>query len=73
MIYRRSTSSLIWHCCTNCSNWPKADYVEKTAPPQSKLCNECDGKQAYGLCKPIEAGAGAKPAVAAAPARSRKK
>ena len=50
--YRRKKGSDTWHWCTNCSNWPTADYeVRYTKPTHGDLDNECKSKEAAGNCK----------------------
>ena len=46
MTYRKRKGHDTWHWCSNCSNWPTHDYVERPDKPQSGgLCNECKAKE----------------------------
>lgn len=52
--YRKKTYRDTWHWCRNCSNWPTADYEEKTIagrPTTDELCDECKGKEKAGTCR----------------------
>ena len=52
MEYRRRKDSDTWHWCTNCSNWPTANYVTRqTKPTSGELSNECKAKEKDGTCK----------------------
>ena len=57
--YRKEKSGDTWHFCTNCSNWPTADFEEQQGKPRDNLCSECLllGKP----CKPGDPSAGLKP------------
>jgi hypothetical protein len=51
--YRRLESGERWHFCTNCSAWPKDDFVELESPEyalQGSLCLECITKRHLGQC-----------------------
>lgn len=42
-----------WHFCTNCSNWPTSNYIERTTRPTTgELCNQCRSKERRGVCTP---------------------
>jgi len=50
--YRRKKGKDTWHFCSNCSNWPKADYDERYDKPTSgELCNECLAKKKDNNCQ----------------------
>jgi len=52
-VYRRKNNSDTWHWCTNCSNWPTSDYIEKEfpgRPTSGELDNECLAKENSGNC-----------------------
>ena len=50
--YRKRKDSDTWHFCSNCSNWPTTDYVEKpTWDGSGELCNECKAKRTEGSCR----------------------
>jgi len=54
MVYRRLKGKYTWHWCSNCNNWPKADYDTSAAKPtRGELCNECRAKQSAGTCKAL--------------------
>ena len=44
-----------WHCCTNCSEWPKSGYVQVGHAPAAaeSVCPECLDKQEMGECSPL--------------------
>jgi hypothetical protein len=49
--YRRKQDCEVWHFCSNCSQWPKDQYVEQpSAPGTGQLCNECEVKRRQGNC-----------------------
>ena len=51
MKYRRRREADAWHWCTNCSNWPTSDYVDRdTKPTTGELCNECRSKTKNNTC-----------------------
>ncbi len=51
MPYRKVKGKDTWHWCTNCSNYPKANFEEQPNKPASgELCNECKAKEASGTC-----------------------
>lgn len=51
MTYRRRNGTDVWHFCTNCLQWPIANYVEQDGKPTTdELCNQCRSKQARGDC-----------------------
>jgi hypothetical protein len=40
-----------WHFCSNCSQWPKADYCEQlVAPISEEMCDECEANHRQGKC-----------------------
>jgi hypothetical protein len=40
--YRKKSVADTWHFCSNCSQWPSADYViAKTLSNDQAVCNEC--------------------------------
>jgi hypothetical protein len=50
--YRRKKTSDTWHWCTNCSNWPTSDYVEREGKPSTgELCDQCKPKDEKGDCR----------------------
>lgn len=52
-MFRRRRSSDTWHFCTNCSNWPRNDYVEQIRKPTwGEYCNECLSKRTLELVGP---------------------
>lgn len=52
MAYRKRKGYDTWHWCRNCSNWPTANFDEKTTKPTSgEYCNECKAKQKAGDCR----------------------
>lgn len=51
--YRKRKGSMYdaWHFCSNCSNWPRSDYEERSTKPTSgEFCNECQAKRSNGNC-----------------------
>ena len=49
--YRKRRDRDTWHFCSNCSNYPRSDYVTSTGKPGSgELCNECQAKRKGGNC-----------------------
>jgi len=53
-IYRRRLGKDAWHWCTNCTNWPKRDYVEverSMRPTTYELCDQCLARDKAGKCK----------------------
>jgi hypothetical protein len=49
--FRRRRGSDTWHFCSNCSEWPRADYDERATTPGTGLfCDECIRKRAGGAC-----------------------
>jgi hypothetical protein len=49
--YRKRKGNDTWHWCSNCSNYPKADYdTAPSKPSTGEQCNECKSKQAAGTC-----------------------
>jgi hypothetical protein len=49
--YRIKTAGDTWHFCSNCSQWPTADFVSsKELPGHDQICNECLVKQEHGEC-----------------------
>jgi hypothetical protein len=50
--YRRKIGQQTWHFCSNCSHWPRADYVTLKEPPRThQMCNECICKRDRGECE----------------------
>ncbi len=48
---RKGVAYDTWHNCSNCSNWPTSDYVERdTKPTSGERCNECMAKEKAGTC-----------------------
>lgn len=40
-----------WHFCSNCRNWPKRDYAERsTRPTNDELCSQCVSKRDRKVC-----------------------
>jgi hypothetical protein len=51
-IYRRRRGRDTWQFCSNCSNWPTSDYVERDRKPATgELCDQCEAKQRNGNCR----------------------
>jgi hypothetical protein len=51
--YRKRQDADIWHFCSNCSRWPRFDYIELWVKPTSgKICSECEGKRLQDDCCP---------------------
>lgn len=49
--YRRRNGYDTWHFCSNCSNYPRADYKTSDSKPTSgEFCNECLAKRSAGNC-----------------------
>lgn len=49
--YRRRKGKDTWHFCSNCANYPKSDYDERTEKPTTgELCNECQSKKKENNC-----------------------
>jgi len=51
--FRRRKDSQKWHFCTNCSEWPTADYVTEYGdfvPQSDEVCWECHGNDKSGNC-----------------------
>lgn len=54
MLYRRSRNTPIWHYCTNCSEWPTANYYDKNErPSDGELCRECEAKLLRQECNAL--------------------
>lgn len=52
MTWRKRRGKDTWHFCTNCQNWPRSDYDERsTKPTTGEFCNECLAKQKAGDCR----------------------
>lgn len=48
---RKGVEHDTWHFCSNCSNWPTADYVSRdTEPSDGEKCDECRAKRKSGDC-----------------------
>ena len=48
---RRGTQYYAWHFCTNCSEWPRHDFLNSLDPPRDEdLCHECEEKRRAGEC-----------------------
>lgn len=51
-VWRKRKGTDTWHFCSNCSNWPTANYdVSYTKPTSGELDNECRSKQANNDCQ----------------------
>jgi hypothetical protein len=49
--YRQRQNADIWHFCSNCSKWPRSNYVEIWVEPTSgEICSECERRQVEGNC-----------------------
>ena len=49
--YRIKISGDTWHFCSNCSQWPTAEFVSsKTVRDDDPMCNECLVKKEHGEC-----------------------
>lgn len=49
--WRKRNGTDTWHWCSNCSNWPTADFTSSaTKPTSGELDNECRHKEANGNC-----------------------
>ena len=49
--YRRREGHDTWHFCSNCSNWPRNNYVERVRKPTTgELCNQCKAKRRNRNC-----------------------
>ena len=49
--YRRRLLEERWHFCTNCSGWPRHDFLNSLDPPRDEdLCPECEEKRRAGEC-----------------------
>lgn len=54
--YRKKKDSDTWHWCTNCSNWPTTDFIEREfdgRPTSGELDNECLAKEKANDCVKI--------------------
>ncbi len=50
-LYRKRKDSDTWHWCTNCTNWPTANYDERrTKPRNGKLDPQCQSKANKRAC-----------------------
>lgn len=51
--YRKKHNTGLWHFCSNCTNWPIADFdtTDRGAPPSGEFCGECVDKQHQGTCE----------------------
>lgn len=50
--YRKRKTNDTWHFCSNCSNWPRTDYVEQqNKPTTGEFCNECQAKRKDNNCQ----------------------
>jgi two-component system cell cycle response regulator DivK len=51
--YRKKHNTHLWHFCSNCTNWPIADFdaTDRGAPPSGEFCGECVDKQHQGTCE----------------------
>jgi hypothetical protein len=47
--YRRRRNRDTWHFCSNCSNWPTTDYVERDSKPATG--EPCEAKQRNNNCR----------------------
>lgn len=52
MPYRRRLDDVeLWHCCINCSSWPKEKYLWLLQLPNTDLiCPECRERERLGEC-----------------------
>jgi hypothetical protein len=49
--YRRRNGSDTWHFCSNCTNWPRSNYDERSSKPTTgELCDQCKAKRSAGNC-----------------------
>lgn len=53
--YRKRKGTDIWHWCTNCSQWPTANYDSQKVmigerPKNGELDNECLGREQSYNC-----------------------
>ena len=49
--YRQRQNADIWHFCSNCSKWPRSNYVEIWVEPTSgEICSECEQRRVEGNC-----------------------
>jgi hypothetical protein len=50
--YRQSQDCETWHFCSNCSGWPRLNYVELWIEPGGgEICRECEQRQREGNCR----------------------
>jgi len=51
--YRKTHNTDLWHFCSNCTNWPIADFdaTDRGAPPSGEFCSECVDKEQQGTCE----------------------
>jgi hypothetical protein len=50
--YRKQSAYQTWHCCSNCSHWPEADFEELNSLPENgELCNQCRTLQEERNCQ----------------------
>ena len=51
--YRRQHATGLWHFCSNCTDWPVADFTENKSdhPPCADLCAQCVHKKRQGTCE----------------------
>jgi len=56
-IFRKKKDSDTWHWCTNCTEYPKSDFIEKeftNSPSPGEKCNQCIAKEKAGKCDKIK-------------------
>jgi hypothetical protein len=50
--YRQHDTSDVWHFCSNCSDWPTADFSREPDKPEGRaLCSECQNKRDSDNCE----------------------
>jgi CheY-like chemotaxis protein len=51
--YRKKHNTNLWHFCTNCTDWPVADFEENKSahPPFDESCAQCIQKEREGTCE----------------------
>jgi hypothetical protein len=47
--FRKADSSVIWHWCYNCTNWPLNDFTQREDKPS--ICNECAASDSCSTCQ----------------------
>jgi hypothetical protein len=55
MPYRKTSGSVIWHWCHQCSAWPLNNFWQREDEPPTwsgqSLCEECATSDACGTCE----------------------